>query len=166
MRGVQVHGSAREEADAGERTALQLTGPGLEELERGMQLTAADAFATTTSLVGSFTLLRDAPKAIKGSTPVRFHLLSSEIHGRLRPLAGPLEPGKSGPVEIRLAAPIVAVRGDRFIARRPSPPITLGGGQILDPQWHRRRGKELEGALKALESGGDATLLPLGQRGR
>jgi selenocysteine-specific elongation factor len=57
VRGVQVHGSAREEADAGERTALQLTGPGLEELDRGMQLTAADAFATTTSLVGSFTLL-------------------------------------------------------------------------------------------------------------
>jgi selenocysteine-specific elongation factor len=159
VRGVQVHGSAREEADAGERTALQLTGPGLEELDRGMQLTAADAFATTTSLVGSFTLLPDAPKPIKGSTPVRFHLLSSEVHGRLRPLAGPLAPGKSGPVEIRLAAPVVAVRGDRFIARRPSPPITLGGGQILDPQWHRRRGKELQGALKALKDGHDATLL-------
>lgn len=159
VRGVQVHGSSREEADAGERTALQLTGPDLEELERGMQLTAADAFATTTSLVGSFTLLPDAPKPIRGSTPVRFHLLSSEVHGRLRPLAGPLAPGKSGPVELRLAAPVVAVSGDRFIVRRPSPPITLGGGQILDPQWHRRRGKELEGALKALEDGHDETLL-------
>jgi selenocysteine-specific elongation factor len=158
VRGVQVHGSAREEADAGERTALQLTGLGLEELGRGMQLTAPEAFATTTSLVGSITLLPDAPKAIKGSTPVRFHLLSSEVHGRLRPLAGPLEPGKSGPVEIRLATPIVAVRGDHFIVRRPSPPITLGGGRIIDPQWLRRRGKDLARALEALADGLDEAL--------
>jgi selenocysteine-specific elongation factor len=55
----------------------------------------------------------------------------------------------SGEVEIRLAQPVVAVRGDRFILRRPSPPITLGGGAILDPHWHRHRASELAQSLEA-----------------
>jgi len=61
-----------------------------------------------------------------------------------------LPPGETGIVEIRLAAPVVAARGDRFIARRPSPASTLGGGQILDPLWRRHRGTILPEALKAL----------------
>ena len=78
-------------------------------------------------------LLAGAPKTLQGSTSIRLHLYSGEVLGRLRPLQGPLAPGATGAVEIRLSQPIVAVRGDRFIVRRPSPPTTLGGGEILDP---------------------------------
>lgn len=151
VRSVQVHDESRERAEAGERTALQLTGTERERLERGAQLTAPGSYPTTTSLMGSFRLLPDAPKALKSSTHIRFHCYSSEVQGRLRPLAGPIQPGSSGPVEIRLAHPVVAVRGDRFVVRRPSPPVTFGGGGILDPVWHRRRGRDLEAALVALD---------------
>jgi selenocysteine-specific elongation factor len=153
VRSIQVHGSTREEAAAGERTALQLTGAKHESLERGTQLVTPDRFRTTTSLAGRMQLLPDAPKTIRGSIPIRFHLYSSEVLGRLRPLAGPLEPGGSGVVEIRLQRPVVAIRGDHFVVRRPSPQSTLGGGQILDPLWHRRRGSQLEAALGPLEGG-------------
>jgi selenocysteine-specific elongation factor len=54
-------------------------------------------------------------------------------------------------VEIRLQGPVSAVRGDRAILRRPSPPATLGGGEILDPRWRRHRGTTLAAALKALQ---------------
>jgi selenocysteine-specific elongation factor len=62
-----------------------------------------------------------------------------------------LAPGETGPVEIRLQAPVSALRGDRFILRRPSPPATLGGGEILDPRWRRHRGTILQQALTALQ---------------
>ena len=152
VRSVQVHGQPRETAEAGDRTSLQLTGVALEELGRGMQLGEAEAFAATTSLLGRFTLLADAPGPIRGFLPVRVHLFASEVLGRMRPLSAEgLAPGETGPVEIRLQAPVSAVRGDRYIVRRPSPAATLGGGEILDPQWRRHRGTILGQALTALQ---------------
>jgi selenocysteine-specific elongation factor len=73
--------------------------------------------------------------------------------GKLRPLGGPLEPGAEGIVEMRLAQPVVAVRGDRFVFRRPSPPMTLGGGVLLDSSWKRRNQRDALGAIRQL---GDA----------
>jgi selenocysteine-specific elongation factor len=152
VRSVQVHGQPRERADAGERTSLQLTGAALEDLARGMQLGLPEAFEVTTSLLARFTLLADAPAPVRGFVPVRLHLYASEVLGRMRPLAAEgLAPGETGPVEIRLQAPVSALRGDRFILRRPSPPATLGGGEILDPRWRRHRGTILQQALASLQ---------------
>ena len=149
IRSIQVHGSQRGTAEAGERTALQLSGVNLEEVRRGLQLVTDGQFQTAHRLVGRLTLLEDSPKPLKGSTSVRFHLYSSEVLGRVRPLRGPIAPGQSAEVEIRLSQPVVVVRGDRFILRRPSPPVTLGGGQILDPHWYRHRPSELAQSLEA-----------------
>ncbi len=152
VRSVQVHGQPREQAEAGERTSLQLTGVPLDDLSRGMQLGAPEAFQATTSLFARFTLLADAPAPIRGFVPVRLHLYAAEVLGRMRPLNPEgLAPGETGPVEIRLQAPVSALRGDRFIIRRPSPPATLGGGEILDPRWRRHRGTVLQQALTALQ---------------
>ena len=155
VRSIQVHGVSREAAEAGERTSLQVTGVALEELARGMQLGTPEAFSATTSLLVRFTLLPDAPAALSGFVPVRVHLFASEAVGRLRPLSpAGLQPGETGPAEVRLEAPIVAVRGDRVIVRRPSPQATPGGGEVLDPRWRRHRGSLLAAALPALQ--GDA----------
>ena len=159
VRSVQVHGQSKPQAEAGERTALQLSGLGLEEVHRGVQLVADGAFDTTRRLLARLTLLPDAPKALKGSTSIRFHLYSHEAIGRMRPLTGPLAPGATGMVEIRLREPVVAVRSDRFVVRRPSPPLTMGGGVILDPQWQRRRPTELTASLEALTGSSEATLV-------
>ncbi|HEX6900680.1 MAG TPA: selenocysteine-specific translation elongation factor [Thermoanaerobaculia bacterium] len=159
VRSVQVHGQPREEAEAGERTSLQLTGVALEDLSRGMQLGLPEAFDATTSLLARFTLLPDAPAPIRGFVPVRLHLYASEVLGRMRPLnAEGLAPGETGPVEIRLQSPVSALRGDRYILRRPSPPATLGGGEILDPRWRRHRGTILQQALGALQKDFPAAL--------
>jgi selenocysteine-specific elongation factor len=53
----------------------------------------------------------------------------------------------------------VAVRGDRFIVRRPSPQTTLGGGTILDPDWRRPRREQLESQLRRLDASDDEALL-------
>ncbi|HVT14737.1 MAG TPA: selenocysteine-specific translation elongation factor [Thermoanaerobaculia bacterium] len=159
VRGVEVHGTPREEAVAGERTSLQLAGATIAELPRGVQLVTPGAFEATASLCASFTLLADAPGPLRQATPVRLHLYSCEVLGTLRPLAPRrLEPGESGIVELRLAAPVAAVRGDRLIVRRPSPQTTLGGGQVLDPSWRRRREPALAAALAALRGDDRQTL--------
>jgi selenocysteine-specific elongation factor len=160
VRSVQVHGEPREEARFGERTSLQATGLPLEELHRGLELVTPGSFLATTRLAARFTLLAGAPAPLRGSVPIRLHLYASEAVGRMWPLPPDtsIEPGESGLVEIRLAAPVVAVRGDRFVIRRPSPATTLGGGEILDPLWRRPRGTALEPALAALQGDRRATL--------
>ncbi len=150
VRSVQVHGQPREEAAAGERTSLQLTGLELDQIHRGAQVVTPDSFEITTELCGRFTLLADAPAPLRGFVPARLHLHTSEVLGRLRPLGGQvLEPGDTGLVEIRLGGPVVAVRGDHYIVRRPSPATTLGGGEVLDPHWRRYRGEILARAAEA-----------------
>ena len=165
VRSLQVHGVGREAAFAGERTAAQLVGVELETLDRGQQIVTPGVFAPTRSLVARLTLWSEAPEPLSTFVPVRFHLLSREVLGKMRALGEPLAPGASGLVEIRLAAPTVAVRGDRFIARRPSPATTLGGGEVLDPQWRRRRGKSLAAALRALDDPSRAVALWVAEKG-
>ena len=156
VRAVQVHGATREAAEAGERASLQLSGIELEDLERGRQLVTPGAYRTTRSLLARFHLLEDAgPHGLSrlGNAfhPVRLHCFASEVVGKVRSVGEPLEPGDTGVVELRLAAPVVAVRGDRYVVRRLSPAATLGGGEILDPHFRRRRGEALAAAGRALD---------------
>lgn len=159
VRSIQVHGKDRDAAQAGERTSLRLSGLELGEVARGMELASPGALRASHSLLLELTLLPDAPHPLQGWTPVRAHLFAAEALGRIRPLsAARLEPGGSGIVELRLEGPLVAVRGDHLIIRRPSPPATLGGGEVLDPQWGRFRGRALAAALAALSAGRDEAI--------
>ncbi len=141
-RAVQVHGRPARAA-AGERTALQLAGVDLTELTRGMELTTPGAFRTTRRLLVRWRMLASSPVGLESPLrpmPVRVHLYASEIVGTARPVAAAgLGPGETGLVEIALASPVVAARGDRIVVRRPSPAATIGGGTILDPWWRRKR---------------------------
>jgi selenocysteine-specific elongation factor len=129
-------------------------------LERGIQIATPGAFEASTSLCARFTLLEDAPAPLRRAIPIRLHLYSSEALGTLRPLApAELKPGETGIVELRLAKPVTAIRGDRFIIRRPSPQTTLGGGSVLDPRWRRRKGADLAPALDVLGAGDREALL-------
>ncbi len=169
IRTIQVHGESRERAEVGERTSLQLSGLPLEAFARGQQLVAPTTLGTTNRLLARFSLLADAPSGVAGFTPIRLHLFATEAVGRLRALGGEIPPGGEGLVEIRLASPIAAVRGDRFVIRRPSPATTLGGGEILDPTWRAPRGAALAPALAALSGELSAALsfwaLDAGERG-
>jgi len=170
VRSVQVHGASRERAVAGERTALQLGGIDLDRVERGREAVAPGDFETTRRLLARVRLLPEAPEPFQGFTPVRVHLLSSEVLGKLRPVErgvgeerpqhaqidrARIAPGEEGVVEIRLSEPVVAIRGDRLIVRRPSPELTLGGGTVLDPEPHGRRLRDLEAAAAPSRLGSD-----------
>ncbi|MCY3971056.1 MAG: selenocysteine-specific translation elongation factor [Acidobacteria bacterium] len=151
VRSIEVHGESRERAQAGERTSLQLVGVGLEDVARGCELTVPGVYRATSSLLVRCRLLESAPEPLQGICSVRLHVMAAQRVGRLRPLSPEgLEPGGEAIAEIRLEEPLVAIRGDRFVIRRPSPQTTLGGGEVLDPAWRHRRGKALGTTIEAL----------------
>jgi len=67
-----------------------------------------------------------------------------------------LTPGDEGWLQLELLVPVVAVRGDRYILRRPSPAETMGGGVVIDPQpkgRHKRFDQAVLDRLDALAGG-------------
>jgi selenocysteine-specific elongation factor len=133
-RNIQVHGEARDVASAGERTSVNLADIALERLHRGQQVIAPSTLRTSSIITAKLDLLDDA-KPLKDQTRIRFHHLASELLGTIRfvdETEEALKPGQSAYVQVRLEQPVVAVAGDRFVIRRYSPAVTIGGGVILD----------------------------------
>jgi len=133
-RAVQVHGEPREEAAAGERTSMNLADIALEQLHRGQQVLHPETLRPSSVITVRLDLLDDA-KPLKDQTRIRFHHLSAELLGSIRfvdETDKALEPGGTAFAQIRLESPVVAAAGDRFVIRRYSPALTIGGGVILD----------------------------------
>jgi selenocysteine-specific elongation factor len=133
VRGVQVHGRRAAEARAGQRTAINLGGVDVADLTRGDTL--ADAGTIQPSrIVDAIVELLPAAKPLKNGARVRIHQGTSELLGRVSIARGSaIDPGGEVFVRIRLESPAVVTRGDRFILRAYSPPITIAGGVVLDP---------------------------------
>jgi selenocysteine-specific elongation factor len=140
VRGVQVHGEAREEARAGERTALNLGGVEREAVRRGDVVAAPGAVAVSRVVAADVRLVADAPAVRTGRT-VHVHTGTAQCAARLVWLAADERAGGAGPAPARLhlARPLALAVGDRFILRTPSPPRTIGGGVVLDPAGERYR---------------------------
>ena len=152
VRGLEVFGEARREASAGQRTAVNLQGLEAPAVLRGNLLAPREVLRPSRLLDVKVEALA-GEAGIEDQMPVRFHHLSFETLGRIR-LAGVdrLEPGESGFAQIRLSRPAVAIPGDRFILRRPSPAATLGGGVILDNLPRKLRALEAGALARRLQS--------------
>ena len=146
VRGIQVHGRAAAEAVAGQRTAINLGGVEVSDVSRGETLAAAGALSVTRRIDAEIDLLPSA-KPLKHGARVRLHNGTAEVLGRVS-IAGSateLAPGASAFVRVRLEAPAVLTRHDRFIIRAYSPPLTIGGGMVLDPAPTRPGIRSAEG---------------------
>jgi selenocysteine-specific elongation factor len=132
VRGIQVHGQAVEQAVAGQRTALNLTGIATQELARGMVLAPPSIFRSSSRLDVSLSLLPSA-KPLKDRARVHLHAYTFETIATAS-LVGQKQvmPGESALAQLRLAQPSLLLPGDRFIIRQFSPVTTIGGGMVLD----------------------------------
>ena len=136
VRGVQVHGQRQHEVVAGHRAAINLGGVEVAALSRGQNLVAPGAFQETRLADASIEVLSEA-KPLKHGARVRFHQGTAEVLGRVAvigPAGSAISPGARAFVRLRLEAPAILARGDRYILRAYSPPVTIAGGVILDPQ--------------------------------
>jgi len=162
VREVQVHGKKAEEAQAGQRVALNIAGLERDRIRRGAVVGTPGIFEQTQRLDARLTLLPEAPRPLKFRDPVHFYLGTARVVGLVALLdRDQLDPGESALVQIHLDRPLVAHRQDRFIIRSYSPMTTIGGGQVIDPApiKHRRFREEVLKALADLESGERSFLL-------
>ena len=141
VRGVQVHGVRQEVAIAGQRTAINMGAVEVEDVARGQHLVTPGGFEETRVAEALVDLLPGA-RPLKHGARVRFHQGTAEVLARVA-LIGPLDgaggiavaqPGTRRFVRLRLEAPVIVGRGDRYILRAYSPPVTIAGGLILDPK--------------------------------
>ena len=161
VRGIHSGGKALERAVAGQRTALNLAGIELAEICRGMSLASPGLFTPTQQLDARITLLSSA-RPLKHRDRVHFHQGTAETIAEVYLMAGEqLSAGSAGMVQLRLAAPVLVLPGDRFILRQFSPVITIGGGVVLDPlaQRHRRGDARAIEFLNSLDRGDHQEIL-------
>jgi selenocysteine-specific elongation factor len=163
VRGVQVHGAMTEQATAGQRTALQM-----EELARGMTLTAPGVFETTERIEVQLSLLKDA-KPLKNRARVHLHAFTSETIAEVT-LRGvnELKPGGTAFAQLRTAEPLLLLPGDRAILRQFSPVVTIGGAVVLDAfPMPRQKPEALQAFLQTQATGTrqEALLARIARRG-
>ena len=133
IRQIHVHSKEVDRALPGQRTALNLKDLEVGEIQRGMQISICNRYQVISVLEGQITLLQSSPVTMKNRKRVRFHLGPAESLATLIPIK-PKEifPGETGWVRLILEKPVLALVGDRFILRRASPIVTIGGGIVLD----------------------------------
>ena len=155
VRGVQTGGKSVEQAEAGQRTAVNLAGVEHTEIQRGMLLAQEGRFRASRRVDVCLELLPSAP-GLKHRAKVHFHTGTSETVGEvLLYESQELAPGETGFAQIKLKDEVVAVKGDRFIVRQFSPVVTIGGGVVLDSLARRPARKDVGRVafLRTIEKG-------------
>jgi len=142
VRGLEVHGESREQAFAGERTAVNLAGVDAGELARGCVLASLNSLEAHAILDVHYRHLDGAP-ALENRARVRLLLGTSEVLAVVEKIADavPIQGLQESWIQLRCEQPIATQPGDRFILRRESPLTTLGGGEVVNP-WSTRIKKE------------------------
>ena len=139
IRGLQNHKQKVQTSNPGSRTAVNLSGVDVSEVRRGDVLAHTGDYLPTNRWDARIELLRDAEAGLTHNMEVKIFSGTSESTGRIRSLeARELHSGETGLVQVETLEPLILATGDRFILRRPSPALTLGGGVVLDAHPTRR----------------------------
>src|SRR6266498_4646148 len=153
VRGLQTHRKKEARAIPGSRTAVNISGIETESIQRGDVVVHPNQYQPTRRIDARLRLLKDVSDPLKHSSEVKVFVGASETIATVRLLGREeLIPGEDSWIQLELRDPIVTVRGDRYILRRPSPSETLGGGVIVDHQPKGRHKRFDENILKSLES--------------
>ncbi len=170
VRSIQIHGAAEKIAIAGQRTALNLSSIGLEQMKRGDVVCAKGRFTPTTCIDAVVELLPDAVEPLVHWQRVRLHVGTVDVVARVSFLRNrvngtqtAINPGGRGVVQLLPESPIGVATGQRFVIRFYSPLVTIGGGKALmanatRPQSRDER-EEREQILRDLDADWDQKTL-------
>jgi selenocysteine-specific elongation factor len=130
VRGLQVHGNTVDLAVAGQRTAVNLSGIESSEIRRGHVLTHSSKLEMTKLMDVSVEWLEgfDIPRSREH---ILLHIGTTEVFAAIKILHGTQDSGTLA--RLWLSEAVLALPGDRFVLRRPSPAHTVAGGFVIDP---------------------------------
>nr|WP_298877573.1 selenocysteine-specific translation elongation factor [uncultured Mogibacterium sp.] len=156
VRGIQTYGSDTDEAVAGQRTAVNLSGIKKEDAPRGSVLAAPGAVTVTNMLDVELSVFKSSDRKILNNSRIHLYTGSKEVLAKVIIMDREfMVSGDTAYVQLRLEEPIAIRRGDKFIVRFYSPVITIGGGVILDanPEKHKRNRDDVMADFGVLASG-------------
>lgn len=157
IRGLQTHNQDVKEVGPGNRTAVNISGIDNKSIKRGDVVTHPGDYSPTRRLDVQFRYLGDLDKPLTHDLQTKLFLGADETIARVRLLGRDnLKPGETAWLQLEVEEPVIAMRGDRYILRRPSPSETLGGGIVLDPNppyRHKRFDQEVLDHLETLSAG-------------
>ncbi|TAJ40468.1 MAG: selenocysteine-specific translation elongation factor [Reyranella sp.] len=136
VRSLHAQNRPAEVGRAGERCALNLTGPRLSKdaISRGEWVVSPELHAPTDRIDVKLSLLASEAQALRHWSPVHVHLGSAHVMGRVALLEGDkLAPGDTMLAQVVLDEKVGALAGDRLILRDPSATRTVAGGTTIDP---------------------------------
>lgn len=144
IRNIQIHGEQAEQALAGQRTAINLSGIATSGIARGANLVQPQSYKCGQIIDTELINLPGVKNIISQRQRIRFHIGTSEVLGRVHLLnQEELAPGETGFAQIILEEPVLAAGGDKFVIRFYSPAITIGGGIVLGvAPYKKKRFKE------------------------
>ncbi len=139
VRGIQSHGHDIQEAQPGMRTALNLQAISRDQVDRGDVIATPGSLHPSCLLDLEFLYLASAARPLRHRSPVRFHVGTTEITGRVLLQGMEITPGSKEYIQIRLDRPVAVLSRDRYVIRSYSPIRTIGGGVILNPVPRKRK---------------------------
>ena len=147
VRSLHAQNRPAETAHAGERCALNLSGPGItkDAIQRGDVALDPELHAPTDRIDARIRILPTEKRPIGQWFPVRLHHAAAEAGARIvlfddKTIAS----GEEACVQLVLDRPIAAAAHDRFVVRDASAQRTLGGGVFLDLHAKARGRRTLE----------------------
>ncbi|HCX64477.1 MAG TPA: selenocysteine-specific translation elongation factor [Eubacteriaceae bacterium] len=161
VRNLQVRGESVEEAYRGDRCAINVSGVDKNELSRGTLAVSENIDAFTQQIDARIQMVSESKK-LSHNQRVHVHIGTKSVIARVRILEqDAIMENEKGYVQLRLEEPIGALRGDPLILRFYSPPVTIGGGEVLfhQPPHRKRFGDEVLVSLKLSENRQDHALV-------
>ena len=157
IRGLQNHKKKQRIAKPGSRTAINLVGVEVNQLQRGGVVCLPGQLRSTYRIDVEIYLLENRSAKIKHDDRLKIFIGSSQSMARARVIGQKeINSGETGWLQLEFEKEVVVKNNDRFIIRRPSPAITIGGGHVINAhpvRRHKRFSRKVIDRYKSLSSG-------------
>ena len=132
VRALQSLHAQRTKVGPGNRTAVNLSGIGHDEVRRGDVLVRSGEWHQTTVFDGALTVLDSLDHDVSRRGAHLLYMGAGEHAVRIRILGPAIAPGNTGNIRVYLPAALPLLPGDRFVLRESGRSETIGGGEVLD----------------------------------
>ena len=162
IRSIQIHGHDVEEAEAGQRTALLISGIKKGDIKRGNVVAAIQSMYPTERVDVKITMSNKTKRIVKHQSRLHLHIGAGQALCRVVLFGkNELHPGESGYAQLIVEEKIAVKKRDPFVLRFYSPLETIGGGMVLDAaaKKHKRSDPAVLEELKRKEENKESDVL-------